>query len=330
MKLIKYNHSDHSKTWNDYVNNHDYGNIFHLIEWKNIIGKAYGWKNKYFLIEQDHQIIGIAPFFEMYKPFKKYWISLPYVAYSSILSNRTITIDDFLDRLQTPPKKIVTRKLSNVKLESNVVTMMIKLDLDKDTFWMQLGKSQRKYVRRCEKEGFNFNVENNSVLDDFYKIYKKNLARLGTPQHSKLFFSLILKELDDKVKFFSVRNKENKIVAIQLSFLYKKTMYNYTGFADSEYIAKRVGTLLAWGCIKYAIENNFKNLDYGRSTVGTGPYNYKLQWLAKPQSLEYITQEKNSAKSLQIPQPGIFSKLWSKLPQVITTPVGPSIRKYIP
>ena len=187
MKLIKYSHNDHAKTWNNYVNNHVEGNIFHLAEWSNIIEQAYGWKNKYFLIEMNDEIKGIAPFFEMYKPFKKYWISLPYVAYSSILSDKGITIDEFLKTLNYKPKKIITRKLSTVKSESNVVTMMIDLDLNQNKFWMQLGKSQRKYVRRAEKEGFHFNIENNSVLDKFYEIYKKSYSTRNSPTFKIIF-----------------------------------------------------------------------------------------------------------------------------------------------
>ena len=46
------------------------------------------------------------------------------------------------------------------------------------------------------------------------------------------------------------------------------------------------------------VTNKFVELDYGRSTVGTGPFQYKTQWLAEPHSLEYISLENSNPNIL--------------------------------
>ena len=86
MDLIKYNHKRHSELWDNFVTNHDLGSIYHLSAWKKIIEKTYNIKSEYFLINDNENIIGIAPFFKLKNPLKKTWISLPYVSYAGILS----------------------------------------------------------------------------------------------------------------------------------------------------------------------------------------------------------------------------------------------------
>ena len=313
MELIKYNHKRHSELWDNFVTNHDLGSIYHLSAWKKIIEKTYNIKSEYFLINDNENIIGIAPFFKLKNPLKKTWISLPYVSYAGILSTSKISLKDFIKTIETPPKKIISRKLLQKNKDSKLVTMKISLNDTKDEFWQKLGKSQRKYVRKCEKEGFIFKTENDNIIDKFYDIYKKNLKRLGTPHHPKKFFIHLQEELKEKVIFFSVRDQKNNIVD-QLA----------------RERASRIGTLLAWGCIKYAFENKFVELDYGRSTVGTGPFQYKTQWLAEPHSLEYISLENSNLTHIDIPKGGALSKIWSNSPSFFTNYTGPFIRKFIP
>ena len=330
MELIKFNHKRHSELWDNFVKKHDLGSIYHLSAWEKIIEKTYNIKSQYFLINDNENIIGIAPFFKLKNPLKKTWISLPYVSYAGILSTSKISLKDFIKTIETPPKKIISRKLLQKNKDSKLVTMKISLNDTKDEFWQNLGKSQRKYVRKCEKEGFIFKTENDNIIDKFYDIYKKNLKRLGTPHHPKKFFIHLQEELKEKVIFFSVRDQKNDIVAVQLSFEFKKILYNFNGFVNPNFIQKRIGTLLAWGCIKYAFENKFVELDYGRSTVGTGPFQYKTQWLAEPHSLEYISLENSKLTNIEIPKGGALSKIWSNSPSFLTNYTGPFIRKFIP
>ena len=65
MELIKYNHKSHSELWDKFVINHDLGSVYHLSAWKKIIEKTYNIKSEYFLINDNKNIIGIAPFLNL-------------------------------------------------------------------------------------------------------------------------------------------------------------------------------------------------------------------------------------------------------------------------
>jgi len=330
MDFIPYNKEKHQQIWDNYVASHPMGCIYHLSAWSSIIKETYGWKDQYYLIYDSGELKGILPFFKMRTLSQcSYYISLPFTAYSGPLLSFDTNINDIYKNLGWKNHPIKVRKFAKeIDENAEVVAMLIDLPEQHETLWNTFNKYTRKYVRRCEKEGYTFHSEGN-FFDDFMKIYQANLKRLGTPTHPSLFFKKIFEHMPDNAKLWAIKDGE-KVIGTQLALMYKDYLYNYTGFVLPEYNNKRAGMLMAWETIKSAIEMGYKKLDYGRSTPNTGPYNFKLQWEAKPNALNYTTLEKGKTTKLAVPQPGNASRLWSRLPNFLTNPLGPMLRKYVP
>ena len=330
MDLIPFKKEKHQQIWDDYVASHPMGCVYHLSAWLNIIKETYGLQDQYFLIYESGELKGILPFFKMNTLSQNsYYISLPFTAYSGPLLSSETDIAHVYDRLRWKSHPIIVRELKKeADQNADVVAMIIDLPEQHETLWNALNKYTRKYVRKCEKEGYTFHREGD-FFNDFIKIYQANLKRLGTPAHPALFFKKILAHLPDNAKLWAIKDGE-KIIGTQLALMYKDHFYNYTGFVLPEYNNKRAGMLMAWETIKATIEMDYKKLDYGRSTPDTGPYNFKLQWEAKPNALNYTQLKNGKITKLAIPQPGIASKLWSRSPNFLTNTLGPMLRKYVP
>ena len=83
-----------------------------------------------------------------------------------------------------------------------------------------------------------------------------------------------------------------------------------------------------WNNLKYGCECGYKWLDFGRSPVNSGNYDYKKRWGAEEIPLHYYYLEKmgylpNQDKYSQL------AKYWSKIPLPITKIFGPLIRERI-
>jgi len=330
MDFIPYNKDKHQKIWDDYVALHPMGCIYHLSAWSDIIKETYGWKNQFYLIFISGELKGILPFFKM-RSFTQssYYISMPFTAYAGPLLSFDANINDIFKALAWDNELVIIREFKKEPDQiSNVAAMIIDLPDEAETLWNGLKKHTRKYVRRCEKEGYSFHIDGD-FFHDFMTIYKNNLKRLGTPAHPSLFFKKMIEHLPENTKIWAIKDGE-KVIGAQLALMYKDHFYNYTGFVLPEYNNKRAGMLMAWETIRTAIEMGYKKLDYGRSTPDTGPYNFKLQWDAKPNALNYYKTLRGKVINTGVPQPGKLSKIWTKVPVLLTDFFGPLLRKYVP
>jgi hypothetical protein len=91
--------------------------------------------------------------------------------------------------------------------------------------------------------------------------------------------------------------------------------------------------LLYLRMLEYACDHGYQAFDFGRSSPGEGTYVFKEKWGAVPVPLHwhYI------ALDGKLPNPEGSGKerfekathYWKKLPLIVTTIVGPHIRKHI-
>ena len=91
---------------------------------------------------------------------------------------------------------------------------------------------------------------------------------------------------------------------------------------------------LYWQILSYAIEHDFKQFDFGRSTVDAGTYKFKKQWGAEPLQCYWYhwVPEGGEIPNLS-PSSSKFDlaiKVWQKLPLAVTKLIGPPIVRNLP
>ena len=91
---------------------------------------------------------------------------------------------------------------------------------------------------------------------------------------------------------------------------------------------------LYWNCIEWACREGGRLLDLGRSTIGAGTYQFKMQWKPTVQPLYwyYWTMPGVPLPDLSPDNPKyqLAVRLWKKLPLVVANRLGPWIVRNIP
>jgi hypothetical protein len=92
--------------------------------------------------------------------------------------------------------------------------------------------------------------------------------------------------------------------------------------------------LLYWRCLETAIEQGYREFDFGRSTVGSGPHRFKRQWGAVeyPCHWHYWLPEGAVMPGLNPDNPKyrFAIQAWRRLPLAIANRLGPGIVRNLP
>jgi len=119
-----------------------------------------------------------------------------------------------------------------------------------------------------------------------------------------------------------------------LVLYFKDTVYMPSASSLRSHFHVCPNNLLYWEVIKRACENGYRTFDFGRSTVGSGTYQFKKQWGAavKPLHWQYILLKGNQIPSLNPSNPRfrLAVAAWKHLPVPLASWIGPRIVKGLP
>ena len=341
MKIIRYT-DDYEKRWNDFVTNSPEGGLYHLTAWRNVIEKSYSHKSHYLLAEEGGKLKGILPLFLVKsRLFGNSLVSLPFVDSAGLCSEGNqvemalleeagkIASDEAVDYLELRQKNACNLKLET---KTNKVTLSLNLDDDPQKLWKKLPSERRNRIRKTEKLGLSVEFAGKESLDCFFQIFAANMRDLGSPVHSRSFFKNILEEFPDNSQLILVRHDRDYIGAA-LGLFFKDTFTIPWVSSLRKYFSLYPNNLLYWEAMKFASSEGLKIFDFGRSSIGSGTFTFKVRWGAKPQPLywqyQLFKKKKLPGLSTDNPKYGTAIKLWKRLPVPITKLIGPRIRKYI-
>ena len=81
--------------------------------------------------------------------------------------------------------------------------------------------------------------------------------------------------------------------------------------------------------MRRACERGYRVFDYGRSKVGTGPYDFKRNWGFEPQPLAYryrlVKADRVPENNPNNPKYRLFIEAWRRLPRPGANFLGPHI-----
>jgi FemAB-related protein (PEP-CTERM system-associated) len=170
-------------------------------------------------------------------------------------------------------------------------------------------------------------------LDDFYKVYMRNMRDLGSPAHSKLLVKNILDSFPEN-SWIIVLRLNNKPVSAGLLLGHGNTMEIPLASTICEVNPLSMNMLLYWEALKLAIRNGYRAFDFGRSSKDAGTYRFKQQWGAQPKQLywHYWLPENVELPRLNPDNPkyALAISIWKRIPIFITKWLGPLIVRNLP
>lgn len=329
-----------SARWDDFVISNPDSDYTHLYRWKNVFEESYSLKTKYLGIFNDDILIGLMPTVSIKYPFRKtISFSLPYLNYSGLICNdhyeEELLLKEILNYLLN--KKIAGIEIRELSKKNGIgenVTLKLSLPSKAEVLWESFKPKVRNQIRKAEKAGITIKWGVNH-LDDFYKVYSRNMHDLGTPVHGRRFFECIIGNFPQYVNLLTAF-KENKPVASMLIMKFRDRISDPWASSLKEYLEFCPNMLMYWEALKFGVQYGFKEFDFGRSQVGSGTYNFKTQWGSVPVWLKYKKisvegeSDLTSTSFYKKESAQYFTSGWKILPGFLTDHLGPLLRKYLP
>ena len=334
-----------TENWDAFVASHPEGTFCHRAGWHTIIERGAGQKAVFFMAEEDGIVVGVLPLAHRQSIlFGDALISTMFAVYGGPLAN-SIEVYNALDSAawayarSEDISSLEYRSISGRQRKSDgwsvdrgtSVTFRGHLQTDHDSVLAAIPRKQRAVVRKSLKAGLTCSWEKD--VDAFYNLYAESVKNLGTPVFSKQLFHTFVEVFGKDIDVQVISTAEGEAIASLMSFYHGDYVLPY--YAGGKASARRYGAhdFMYFSLMIRAIERGKSKFDFGRSKVGTGPYNFKKNWGFEPTPLEYeIRLMQGAVKNNLSPTNRKFElmvKMWKKLPLPVANLLGPPIARHL-
>jgi FemAB-related protein (PEP-CTERM system-associated) len=325
--------------WDDFVHAQEGMGPYHLFGWKTAVEKAYHHTSHYLIAEDEKgRIQGVLPLILIKPPLLRgCMVSLPFCDYGGALAvdraTEALLIRKAVDLARSHRANLEIRcksasvsflTLPRFDVTSHKSRMVLPLSKNSETLFRMFKSKLRSQIRRPQKEGMLFRMGSRELLDDFYRVFSRNMRELGSPVHAKDWLCSVVDSFDGKAHVGMVYSGRVPVAGgVILSC--NDTVTVPWASSLSQYNRLSPNMLLYWGFLQYASDNGFKRFDFGRSTPGEGTYRFKEQWGAEPSPLYWYSVNTNGTN----PARRYIERTWAFIPQSFTDRIGPLLRRYI-
>jgi FemAB-related protein (PEP-CTERM system-associated) len=337
MEVVDWRDDAH---WDAFVLNASDSSYAHLSQWRAILSDSYGVRGSYLAAVENGTIRGILPLALVRSHLLgNCLVSMPFMDYGGVCCNGDEQAESVLvqaAQAMAPSHGAVLslRYLHDHRLTlpswNDKVSMFLDLDGSEEVLWKRLPSERRNRIRKGRQCGLQASVHGVEGLSDFYSVLAGNMRDVGSPVHSRRFFHQIMKHLNDHARILLVRLGEQSIgAALMLSY---KGILSIPWVSSSRaFFEKYPNQILYWEAIRYASANGCVALDFGRCSYGSGTYEAKRQWGAKPVRLHwYYYPETTRPPGGDVDRYGWFTDIWKRLPLPVANVIGPWLRPGIP
>ena len=335
---------DHQENeWNTYVEKNPAASIYHRAEWREVIRQTYGHESFYFVArDTDKNIVGILPLIRLSSHlFGHFLVSMPYFMEGGAIADHP-DIEQIL--MQHADHYASSRGVDHIEYRDNKprselpvrqdkVNMILALPDSRTELWAGFTSKLRAQIKRSNRENPKIRFGGKEYLDDFYKVYARNMRDLGSPPHSKEFIQNILDKFTDNSRIIMLY-MNNRPVATGFLLDDGKTMGIPLASTIRDVNPLSINMLMYSEVLKFAIEKGFRYFDFGRSTRDSGTFRFKQQWGAQAKQLYWhyglVKRGEVPLLSPANPKYALMINVWKRLPVKLTQWVGPRIVKNIP
>jgi FemAB-related protein (PEP-CTERM system-associated) len=335
--------TDEQVAWNEYVESNPAASIYHRAEWQALIQDTFKHVGYYlYARNNNHQIIGILPMIRMKsRMFGDFMVSMPYFNYGGAIADNPLIEQSLIQAANAIAEDAGVSHIEyrddipreELPAKTEKVNMILDLPDNTDKLWNTFTSKLRSQIRRPQRENVEILWGGEECLDDFYRVFARNMRDLGTPVYAKHFFLRILQYFQEHSKIVVLRMQHRPVAA---AFLigHKQTLEIPWASTIREVNHLSINMLLYWEVLKYAIDNNYRYFDFGRSSKESGTFRFKQQWGAKPKQLfwhYWLADDVQMPKlSPDNPKFKLAINIWKRLPVRLTRFLGPYIVRNLP
>jgi FemAB-related protein (PEP-CTERM system-associated) len=343
MRIFLANTEQDAQRWREFVDGHPESSNYHRWGWKEVIERGLRWPTFYLMAENQGRIVGILPLvWQRSWMFGSFLTSIPFFNYGGVLAE-----SDDAEQALVQESIVLARRLGVKYLElrhrrerplglpvkTSKVAVELVVEPDEEKMLKSLRKETRNLVRKALKLGLSAKICGQEALDDFYGVFAQNMRDLGTPVYSKSFLREIWRVFPADTYICLVRH-QNEVIAASFMTGFRDTLEVIWGCSLRKYLPMAPNMLLYWRMLRFAAEKGFRVFDFGRSTAGSGPHRFKLQWSSQevPLYWHYWLSKGDHLPELNPDNPKYRMAiwLWRRLPLAITKWIGPRLARCLP
>lgn len=305
LSLKKLNQIDEKK-WGNLVLTSKYSSFYHTLFWAGIWEKSFPFCEALFFVLEEQNYLAGLPLIRFKKKGFHSFFSMPFGTYGGIIGNLSgeQKIQLFREVVKFGKEKkhlrlqIVDFFGQNKELEkldfkkTPTFTHVINLDNSKS----EIGFQKRGYEQSLKRE---LSVQEIGTMEEVkicYQLYLKTAQRHRLKQIKypwKFYENLFSMKANSKHLRWWIVLKENKIIAYQINFCYKDTLYYWDGGSSPDFLPDRPNDALMGHSLKLAKENKLKFYNLGGSPQESGGLTrFKEDWGGERKN--YFIYEKES------------------------------------
>lgn len=341
MKIERF--ADPPREWDRFVEAHPSAHLSHASAWAKVFRNVYGL-NAFYLaaIHSDGTWCGVLPMVRVRSLLgRSQLVSLPYLDGGGILANGPDTEQALLAEALR-----IARELGCVNLELRQlaplaarehpalpgrVRMVLELEPTEEEQWGALRAKVRNQTRKAERSGLELLPEGDAHA--FFAPFAANMRDLGTPVHPRRFFEAAAEAFGSRFRFV-VTASEGRPVGALVAIAFAGCVSVPWAATYREERARCPNNQIYWEALRWAIAQNARRFDFGRSHRDAGTHRFKRGWGAEELPLYWLCID--GAGSQRVPEAeasrGAFriaSACWSKLPIGLANWLGPHVRPHL-
>ena len=324
-----------------FVGAHPEGRFFHLPRWTAAVEKGTRQMGHYLVAEQAGAVRGILPLSEIRSPlFGNALVSAGFGTGGGILAED----DHVVDALARAAWELAGRLgCSTAELRGGPIprgwqastgtyaNFGRELSGDAESLLGSIPKRQRAEIRRA----LSFGLESTSSTDRrhrdaHYRVYAESVRNLGTPVFPRRLFEAAL-DIFAEEGWINVIWKDGRPLAALLGFNHGRRCCPYWGGGTREARQWRANDFIYYEMMRRGLEAGCTYADFGRSKIGTGPWQRKKIWELDETELTYAvrTADGKAPRAVNPLDPRYRRRieLWQKLPLWVANRIGPVIAR---
>lgn len=327
--------------WDAFVSSSPQGTLFHLSQWAGAVQRAYGHLAYFLAAEADGEIAGVLPLVHLRSwLFGRALVSLPFVDYGGVCARDAQAASRLIEAAAGMARRagvsyVELRKAGpttpTLAASQEKVSMTLALPPTAEELWRSLPLERRSRIQKARRT-LTTSIHGGEAATVFYRVFAANMRDLGSPVHSLGFFQEIARALPENTRIVLVSH-DGLPVGAGFCLGFKDRFMVPWSSSLREYFKLYPNFLLFWAALEHACSHGYRTFDFGRSTMGSGTYEFKRGWRAQatPLNWEYLLLNGQGTPSPES-QKGRFGLLitaWKRLPLPLANRLGPLIRKHI-
>lgn len=331
--------------WNHFVEEAS-ATPYARMSWLTAIEQAYGHTPKPLAAFEHGKLAAVLPLIQIKTPFKgASLVSLPFCDVGGCIGpvkwHEPLIEQARQLAHETGARSLALRsrlhplgfdfKALEQSYQGRKVSMIMPLESSSEALLARFKPKLRSQIKKAMKNGLSVEIgQHAALIDDFYRIFSRNMRLLGSPVHAKALFEHIVSHYGAAAKV-AVVYLNGEATAAGIVLTNGKLAAIPWASALVEYNRLAPNMLLYWSLLAECADEGIETFDFGRSTFNEGTFQFKKQWGAEPWLLDWkdvlspgtdLSSEAGWARSLA-------ENAWRRLPLGVTTHLGPRIRKFI-